>query len=90
MVEEIRILGLLIRDRIKESGRTQELLSRHAHLIRSRLGFHEVSEAVCSRVGVIILQLSGDPEACKQLEKALSEIGGVEVQHMIFPLYPVS
>lgn len=86
MVEEIRVLGLLIRDRIKEAGQTQEVLTRNAHMIRSRLGFHEVSEDVCSRVGVIILQLSGKPEEWERLETELSAIRGIEVQRMVFTL----
>ena len=85
-MKEIRILGLLITDRIKEAGRTQETLTRHAHIIKSRLGFHEVSEAVCSRVGVILLHLAGKPEDFDNLEKELSSIEGLEVQRMCFPL----
>jgi hypothetical protein len=83
-MKEIRILGLLITDRIKEAGRTQEVLSQFAHVIKSRLGFHEVTEDVCSRVGVIILQLSGQSSEFDALEKALSAVGGLEVQHMSF------
>jgi len=86
MVDEIRVLGLLIRDRIKESGRTQEVLTKNAHLIRSRLGFHEVSEDICSRVGVIILQLSGTPDECERMESELNDIGGIEVQRMVFSI----
>ena len=85
-MKEIRIIGLLITDRIKEAGRVQELLTRHAGLIRSRLGFHEVSEDVCSRTGVIVLQLSGEPERFDRFEEELREIGGVEVRHMVFHL----
>jgi len=84
MADEIRILGLLIKDRIKEAGRTQVVLSQFSSLIRSRLGFHEVTADVCSRVGVIILQLSGDSAACDQLEAELKAIGGVELQKMSF------
>ncbi len=83
-MKEIRILGLLITDRIKEAGRTQEVLSRYGHIIKSRLGFHEVTEDVCSRVGVILLQLSGRSSEFNELEEALAEIGGLEVQHMRF------
>ncbi len=83
-MKEIRILGLLITDRIKEAGLTQIALTKYAHLIKSRLGFHEVSEEVCSRVGVIILQLSGKSEECDALEDTLKKIGGIEVQHMYF------
>ena len=85
-MKEIRILGILVTDRIKESGRTQETLSRHAHVIKSRLGFHEVTEAVCSRTGVIILQLSGSTEEIEQLENELGQIGGLEIQRMVFQL----
>jgi len=86
MVDEIRVLGLLIKDRIKESGRTQKVLTKYAHLIKSRLGFHEVTADVCSRVGVIILQVSGDAASCQQFEEELHAIGGIEVQKMTFSL----
>jgi hypothetical protein len=81
---ELRIIGLLITDRIKEAGLTQKVLTRHAHVIKSRLGFHEVDENVCSRVGVMLLQLRGKTEDCDRLENALREIGGIEVQKMSF------
>jgi len=83
-MQELRIIGLLITDRIKEAGLTQKVLTQHAHLIKSRLGFHEVSEDVCSRVGVMLLQLRGKPEDCDRLESALRLIGGIEVQKMSF------
>jgi len=85
-MKEIRILGLLITDRIKEAGRTQQTLTKFAHVIKSRLGFHEVTEEVCSRVGVIILQLSGDASECSKLEEELGQIGGLELQRMVFSL----
>jgi len=84
MMKEIRIIGILITDRIKEAGRTQETLTRYAHVIKSRLGFHEVTEDVCSRVGVIILQLAGSPAECRRFEEELAAIGGLEVQRMVF------
>ncbi len=78
------ILGILVFDRIKEAGRTQEVLSKHADVIRTRLGFHELSETVCSRVGTIVLILQGDPEKWQQLESELAEVGGVEVKKISF------
>lgn len=83
-MKETRIIGLLIRDRIKEAGRTQQVLSDHAHLIKSRLGFHELNENTCSRAGVIILQLTGKPEEWNAFEHEISQIGGVELQKMSF------
>jgi hypothetical protein len=83
-MSETRILGLLISDRIKEAGRTQAVLSRHARIIRSRLGFHEVSEDKCSRTGIMLLHLTGTPPEWDVLEKELGEIGGLEVKQMAF------
>jgi hypothetical protein len=85
-MKEIRIIGLLITDRIKEAGLTQRLLSEYAYLIKSRLGFHEVSEDVCSRMGVILLQLSGTTAEFDIFENKLRDIGGIEVQHMVFQI----
>lgn len=83
-MKEMRILGLMITDRIKEAGKTQLTLSKYSNIIKSRLGFHEVSDDVCSRVGMIILQLSGKSEDFDLLENELNQIGGLEVQKMSF------
>jgi hypothetical protein len=83
-MKELRIIGLLITDRIKEAGKVQETLTKHANIIKSRLGFHEVSEDKCSRVGFIIIQLSGNTEDHEKLEGDLAQIGGVEMQRMVF------
>jgi len=64
----------------------QQALTKYAHVIKSRLGFHEVTEDVCSRVGIVILQLAGSSEECDKLETELGEIGGLEIQRMLFNL----
>jgi hypothetical protein len=81
---ETRILGLLITDRIKEAGRTQLTLSKYSRLIRTRLGFHELNENVCSRSGIIVLHLTGTPEEWQSFESELAQIGGLEIQNMSF------
>ncbi len=83
-MQQTMILGILVFDRIKEAGRTQQVLTRHAGIIRSRLGFHELSEKICSRVGTILLVLQGDPLEWKKLEDDLIAIGGIEIQKMKF------
>lgn len=83
-MQQTMILGILVFDRIKEAGMTQKVLSRHADVIRTRLGFHELSDKVCSRVGTIVLVLQGDPQQWLELEEDLSEIGGVEIKKMTF------
>ena len=81
---ETRIIGLLITDRIKEAGRTQKVLSDYAHIIRTRLGFHELSQEKNSRTGIILLHLNGKKEEWDLIEKALRSIGGIELQIMNF------
>ncbi len=83
-MSEIRILGLRVNDRIKETGKTQAVLSKFSDCINTRLGFHEVSEDVCSRTGFIILELRGDTGNWDKLERELSLIGGIDVKKMSF------
>lgn len=61
-MQALRILGIMVYDRIKEAGKTQEVLTRHASIIRTRLGFHELTRDVCSRTGTILLVLQGDTQ----------------------------
>src|SRR4030042_3365307 len=80
----IKLLGIKIFDRIKEIGLTQEILSRHSNIISTRLGFHELSEKVCSREGYIILHLTGDPGDSRKLISELQAVGGIEIREMSF------
>lgn len=79
-----KIIGIMVYDRIKESEKTQQVLTKYASLIRTRLGFHELSREVCSRVGTILLVMQGEPDKIEQFQQELSEIGGIEVQAMEF------
>ena len=83
---EKRILGINVLDRIKEAGRTQKVLSKYATSIKTRLGFHELSEDICSRNGFIILELTGKKSEWDKLENELNEIGGINIQKMSFDL----
>jgi len=83
-MQNTRILGIMVHDRIKEAGRTQEILTRYASVIRTRLGFHELSREKCSRVGTILLVLQGDPQKWDRLQDELKQIGGIEMQTMQF------
>jgi len=83
-MNQTRILGIMVYDRIKEAGKTQKVLSTHSSIIKTRLGFHELSKDVCSRLGTILLVLQGTPEQYENLKSELEQIGGVEVQVMQF------
>jgi len=81
-----KIVGIAIKDRIKEAGKTQKVLSDFGCIIRSRLGFHEVSEYTCSRVGFIILQIIDDKHRYEQFIEAMKQIDGIELQEMNFTI----
>ena len=77
----MKIVAIKIIDRIKEAGETQAVLSKHASEIITRLGFHEVTDAVCSREAVMILQLMDGADSIK---KDLQEVGGLVVRYVGF------
>ncbi len=80
----IRLIIIKITDRIKEAGLTQEILSRHASVITTRLGFHELTDEVCSRTACIILHLSGDGKPIENILSDLFNLEGIEVSIMEF------
>lgn len=80
----IKVLGIKITDRIKEAGLTQGILSKHASVITTRLGFHEVTDDVCSREAYLILHLNGEDDVYQKLEKELNLLGGIEIREMKF------
>jgi hypothetical protein len=80
----IEVLGIKITDRIKEAGLTQAVLSEYASDINARLGFHEVTDDLCSREACIILVLDDKTDAAGKMTCELAEIGGIDVREMIF------
>jgi hypothetical protein len=80
----IKVIGIKIIDRIKEAGLTQGILSRHATVITTRLGFHEVTDEVCSREAYIILHLNGDAADTDRLTTDLKALEGIELREMTF------
>jgi hypothetical protein len=84
----IKILCIKVIDRIKEVGLTQVVLSKYADIITTRLGFHEVTDELCSREAHIILHLSGDHSKYSELDDDLKLIGGIEIRTMEFDMNP--
>jgi hypothetical protein len=80
----IKVLGIKIVDRIKEAGLTQEVLSRYGNVITTRLGFHEVTDEVCSREAYILLHLKDDHAESEKLAKELEPLGGIVIREMTF------
>ena len=85
-MNDVRILGIHVIDRIKEAGKTQVVLTKYADIIKTRLGFHEVSNEICSRNGLILLELTGTVADRDSLEQELNEIGGIVLKKMKFDI----
>jgi len=79
----VRIIAVRVIDRIKESGHTQDVLTKHSSMIKVRLGFHELNEDVCSREGYIILHLEDDETGIETLMEDLNKIYGIELKQMV-------
>lgn len=84
MNNKIKIVLIKVLDRIKESVRFQKVLSENSELIRTRLGFHELHDAKCSRNGLVILELKGDSQDCDKFIAELRELRGIVVEVMTF------
>lgn len=80
----IKVIGIKIIDRIKEAGLTQGILSKHADVITTRLGFHEVTESVCSREAYIVLHLNDNIVGSAKLVSELQVMGGIEIREVDF------
>jgi ribosome biogenesis SPOUT family RNA methylase Rps3 len=83
-MKEIRILGINVTDRIKDAGATQKIMSEYAKCIKTRLGFHELSEDKCSRNAFIIIEMTENQHEWDNFEDKLKLIPGVIVKKMSF------
>lgn len=83
-MNEIRILGIYINERVKESLTLQNILTRYGCSIKTRLGLHEVQDNYCSKSGLILLELCGEPAEMDNLEKELNGIDSLQVKNMTF------
>ena len=77
----MKIIALKINDRIKEADQTQKVLSKFSSSITARLGFHEVTDKVCSREACIVLQVKDN---AKDIIDELAKIQGVDIREVCF------
>ncbi|HNY10846.1 MAG TPA: hypothetical protein PKK26_04565 [Candidatus Wallbacteria bacterium] len=83
-MSELRLLGILVSDRVKEAKEMQNILTKYGCSIKTRLGLHEASEKACAKNGFIFIELAGDHKEWDKLESELKKLEGVEVQKMSF------
>jgi hypothetical protein len=78
------ILGIHITNRLKLAGEIQKIFTHYGCNIRTRVGFHDVSETYCSSTGVIVLDMFGEESVCEEMAGKLAAIEGIEVKKMVF------
>ncbi len=83
-MEKLIILGVYIQERSKNALVVQNLLTKYGCSIKTRIGLHEVSGEFCSNSGLILLELTGDPNEMEALENELRKIEDIEIQKMSF------
>jgi len=78
------IIGVHVTDRLEKAAPVQALLTEYGCYIKTRLGLHETSASVCSKNGILLLEMFGDQKPCLELADKLGKIDGLEVQTMVF------
>lgn len=83
-MKETWILGISISDRLQAASEVQSVLTKFGCTIRTRLGLHEIVDEYVSPEGIILLELTGDPDEFMKLENELLNLDGVTVKKMVF------
>ncbi len=83
---QIRLMGVLIKERQKVATKVQEILTEYGCSIKTRLGMHEATDDKCAPHGLIILELTGEAKEMMEMEKKLNAIESVEAKNITFDL----
>jgi len=78
------ILGVHVQNRTKVVQKVQQVLSEYGCNIKTRIGLHDVSEAVCSPSGIVLVEFIGANADAEAMASRIKTIDGVEVQTMVF------
>ncbi len=76
------ILGIKLQDKEDNAVKLQQILTDFNCIIKMRIGINN-SSIFCSSKGIILLQIENNENAIN-IEKAILEISGIELQRMIF------
>lgn len=76
---ESNFMIIKISKRTAKAPEVQSVLTRFGCSIKVRLGLHEAGD-VCSDEGILFLQLAGEKDEMKELEKTLKKMEGVQAK----------
>jgi len=80
------VLGIQVTNRVEKIPDVQKILTDYGCNIRTRLGLHEVSQKVCSQLGLLILDTCGEEAEILEMEKKLKKVKGLMVKKMTFEM----
>ena len=83
-MSKFTIFGIYIHDRVKTAGICQEIFSEFGCNIKTRLGLHQADDKICSKDGLIILEIVGSIAEIEEMERKLKDIEGIQYQKMVF------
>ena len=75
------IMAVTVNYRSQNATSIQNLFTKYGCLIKVRLGLHEAGD-VCSEVGLIILQLTGDKGEIEAFKNELNAVDGIKANTM--------
>ncbi len=78
------IFGVQVTNRVRNALEVQEILTEFGCNIKTRLGLHELTDAVCSTIGLLILEMYGDIKQIKEMEARLKAVHGIVIKKMVF------
>ena len=76
------IIGIKLPDKMHNAVELQKILTEFNCIIKMGLGINN-SSIFCSSSGIVLLQVD-NADSSVNLERALLEISGIEIQRMIF------
>ena len=80
------VLLILISLRTKIAPTVQKLLTDWGCYIKTRLGLHQGTLGDCTESGLLFLELEGDREKHKELERKLNLLNGVKAKLVVMAL----
>jgi hypothetical protein len=78
------VLGVQITNRVKNALEVQGILTEFGCNIKTRLGLHELTDATCSTIGLLIIETYGDAAKIREMEARLKAVHGIVVKKMVF------
>ena len=77
------ILGVKTENRIESSEEIQKILTKNGCHIKTRLGIHNILGNICSKNGLILLEIPQKEHAIA-IENELLNVSEIEIQRMEF------